>query len=117
MGHFCGANSFRYIGIHDQGRLNKCRKDSDKPEHSFGTAAKRNPKDPLNSADHPDLLTRYLNTSSALDDPECRKCLFLPVCGGGCPRQRLFRKHTCIACKDIPEAFALKVYEAKKKRE
>jgi uncharacterized protein len=114
MGHYCGANSLWYIGIDDQGRLNKCWEDSDKAEHCFGTAAKWNPKNPLNSADYPDLLTRYLNTSGALDDPECRKCVWLPTCRGGCPYQRLYQERECIAYKNNPEAYALKIYEAKK---
>ncbi len=114
-GHFCGANILWCIGIDDQGRLNKCWEDSDKPEHSFGTAAKWDPGDPLNTADHPDLLTGYLNTSGVLDDPECRECVWLPVCRGGCPYQRLFRKRDCISFKADPEAFALKVYESRKK--
>ncbi len=113
-GHYCGANNLWNIGIDDQGRLNKCWEDSDKPEHSFGTAAKWNPGDPLNTADHPDLLTVYLNTSGALDDPECRKCVWLPFCCGGCPHQRLFRKRECLSFKADPEAFALKAYEARK---
>ena len=114
-GHYCGANNLWYLGIDDQGRLNKCWEDSDKPEHCFGTAAKWDPRDPLNTADHPDLLTSYLNTSGALDDPECRECVWLPICHGGCPHQRLFRKRECLSFKDDPEAFALKVYEARKK--
>ena len=115
-GHFCGANNLWCLGVDDQGRLNKCWEDSDKPEHSFGTAAKWDPGDPLNTADHPDLLTGYLNTSGVLDDPECRKCVWLPVCRGGCPHHRLFQQRECLSFKADPEAFALKVYEARKKR-
>ena len=115
-GHFCGAHNLWFIGIDDQGRLNKCWEDSDKSEHCFGTAAKWDPADPLNTADHPDMLTAYINTSGVLDDPECRKCVWLPVCRGGCPHKRLFRKRDCLSFKADPEAFALKVYEARKKR-
>ncbi len=116
-GHFCGANNLWSVGIDDQGRLNKCWEDSDKPEHCFGIAAKWDPKDPLNTADHPDLLIRYLNTSGGLNDPECRECVWLPRCRSGCPQRRLFYQRECVPYKDYPEAFALKVYEAKKKKE
>ena len=115
MGHFCGANVLWSVGIDDRGRLNKCWEDSDKAEHCFGTAAKWDPKDPLNTADHPDLLTRYINTSGALDDPECRKCVWLPICRGGCPHRRLFNKRKCVTYKDNPAAYALKVYEEQKR--
>ncbi|MBR6089367.1 MAG: radical SAM protein [Anaerolineaceae bacterium] len=114
-GHFCGANNLWHLGIDDHGRLNKCWEDSDKPEHSFGTAAKWDPGDLLNTADHPDLLTRYLNTSGVLDDPECRECVWLPICRGGRPHKRLFQKRECLSFKSDPDAFALKVYEARKK--
>jgi len=44
------------------------------------------------------------------------KWVWLPVCRGGCPHRRLFRKRECLSFKTDPEAFALKVYEARKKK-
>ena len=109
-GHFCGANSLWNVGIDPLGNLQKCWEDTDKPEHSFGTAANWDPMNPLFSADHPDWMTVYLNTSGALDDQECRSCIWLPACRGGCPNHRLFYKRACVPYKDEPAKFALAVY-------
>jgi uncharacterized protein len=115
-GHFCGANILWCTVIDAQGRLNKCWEDVDKPEHSYGSAAKWDPKDPFRTADNPDMLTVYLNTSGALDDPECRECCWLPACRGGCPNKRLFYSRECLPYKEEPQAYVLKVTEQKLKK-
>lgn len=35
------------------------------------------------------VLNRQLYGADPLDDPTCRKCKYLPICGGGCPIQRI----------------------------
>lgn len=35
------------------------------------------------------LLNRFLYGADPLDDPKCSKCVYLPMCNGGCPIQRL----------------------------
>jgi uncharacterized protein len=115
-GHYCGANVLWFTAIDAQGRLNKCWEDVDKPEHSYGSAAKWDPKDPFCTADNPDMLTAYLNTSGPLDDPECRECGWLPACRGGCPNRRLFHSRECLPYKEEPQAYVLKVVEQKLKK-
>ena len=109
-GHYCGAQCLWSVGIDAEGRLQKCWEDLSIPEHSFGTAARWDPKNPLMTAGAPDRLTAYLNTAGVPDDGECRSCIWFPACRGGCPTKRLFYRRQCLPYKDDPEAFALAVY-------
>lgn len=36
-----------------------------------------------------DLYSNYLIQGSIFNDPTCRECSFLPLCSGGCPRERI----------------------------
>lgn len=38
------------------------------------------------------LLFKYINHGSCTDDNKCLKCKFLPICNGGCPRERIANK-------------------------
>jgi len=108
----CGAGNIWDVGIDPQGRLHKCWEAVDKVELSFGNARTWDPADPLATAENPDLLTCYLNSSSPLRDEECRTCLWLPLCAGGCPYERLFgRGRACLVYKDDPETFALTLWQ------
>ena len=110
-GLFCAAHRLYDVGIDDQGRLYKCWESVDKPEQSFGHAHRWDPMNPILTADTPDLLTQFLNTAAPMDDPECRDCVFLPQCAGGCPIQRLYYSKACIAVRNMPERFVLGLYE------
>lgn len=58
-----------------------------------------------------DMLTCYLNAFGATCDPECRECVWLPHCAGGCPHMRLFGEgRQCVPYRDNPEAFVLASY-------
>lgn len=116
-GHYCMTHNLWSIGIDEEGRLQKCWEDVDKPEHSFGHAKRWDPKNPLGTADDPDKMTVYLNSAGALYDPECRECIWLPQCSGGCPNKRIYGKRKCIPYKNDPEAFALAVWKARKEKE
>lgn len=107
---FCMAHTLSGVGVDDEGNLYKCWEDVDKPEHSFGTASRWDPADPIATADFPDRLTNYLNTSLLYGDPECRECVWLPLCVGGCPNQRLFYQRQCLPFKDEPEKYVLALY-------
>lgn len=109
-GHFCGAQGLWGVGIDDKGNLQKCWEAVDKPRYSFGTAHDWDPADPLTTASVPDHLTMYLNTALPLTDSECRECMWLPLCAGGCPHRRLFYDRQCIAFKDDPEAYVLALH-------
>ena len=106
-GHYCGAHSVWSVGIDEKGNLQKCWEAVDKPHISFGTAHDWNPADPLTTASNPDNLTMYLNTANPVPDEECRECVWLPSCVGGCPHKRLFEGRKCIAFKDEPERYVL----------
>ena len=111
LGHVCGAHSLWSIGIDERGNLQTCWEAVDKPQLSFGTAHDWNPADPLATANNPDNLTMFLNTSGPVPDEECRSCAWLPQCAGGCPYQRLFEKRRCTPFRDDPEAFVLALHE------
>jgi uncharacterized protein len=109
-GHYCGAHSVWSVGIDASGNLQKCWEAVDKPEISFGTAHDWDPKDPLASASKPDNLTMFLNTASPVPDEECRECVWLPSCIGGCPYKRLFATRQCVAFRDNPTAYVLALH-------
>lgn len=110
-GAYCCAHYLYGVGIDDAGRLYKCWEDVDKPERAFGSVHRWDPADPIATADLPDRLTAYLNTALPTDDPECRDCLLLPQCAGGCPTRRLYYQKGCYGFKDAPEKFVLALYE------
>lgn len=110
-GHYCGANMLSDVGVDEKGRLQKCWENVDKPERSFGTAAKWDPADPIKTADAPDKLTGYMN-ALPFDDAECLSCIWLPTCVGGCPNRRLFYgKRNCLPYRDAPEQYVMALYE------
>ena len=109
-GHYCGANSIWSVGIDDKGNLQKCWEAADKAELSFGTAHDWDPTEPLTTASNPDNLTKFLNTACPIADDECRDCVWLPSCIGGCPYRRLFAERACIAFKDNPEDYVLALH-------
>ncbi len=109
-GYYCGANSIWGVGIDDQGNLQKCWEAVDKPAISFGTAHDWDPARPFETATRPDNLTMYLNTACPVPDEECRACVWLPMCVGGCPHKRLFDDRQCVAFKDNPEPYVLALH-------
>ena len=109
-GHYCGANTIWGVGIDEEGRLFKCWESAGYPEHAFGSVRDWDPMNPLNTADEPDMLTKYLNTSLPLDDEECRECVWLPLCVGGCPHRRLYYEKNCIPFRDAPERYVLALH-------
>lgn len=110
-GQYCMAHHLMSIGIDEKGNLQKCWEDVDKPEHSFGTADRWDPKNPFATADCPDNLTRYLNTALPNLDAECDGCVWLPTCSGGCPNKRLYYQKQCLPFKDEPEKYVLALYD------
>ena len=109
-GMYCAASRHYYVNIDTDGRLYKCMEEVDKPDHHFGSAATWDPADPVMTADHPENMIRFLNTALPNGDEECRDCVWLPVCAGGCPNQRLFYRRQCLPYKDDPEKYVLALY-------
>ena len=107
----CGAGNMWEVAVDSEGRIHKCWENVGKPEFSFGNARDWNPANPLETAQKPDLLTCYINSSSPLGDDECAECLWLPVCAGGCPQRRIFGPgRQCVAYKDDPQGYALALW-------
>ena len=109
-GHYCGAHSIWSIGIDELGNLQKCWEAIDKRNISFGTAHDWDPSDPLRTASKLDNLTMYLNTACPVPDDECRECVWLPMCVGGCPYRRIFSARACVEFKNQPEAYVLALH-------
>ena len=110
-GQYCAAHHLLRVGIDEKGNLQKCWEDVDKPEHSFGTAGRWDPGNPIATADRPDNLTRYLNTSLPNLDAECNDCVWLPTCAGGCPNRRLDYEKECLPFREMPEKYVLALYD------
>ena len=109
-GHYCGAQSIWGVGIDDKGNLQKCWEAVDKPQISFGTAHDWDPEDPFATASNPDNLTKYLNTACPIPDDECRECVWMPVCAGGCPHKRLFEGRACVPYKNNSQDYVLALH-------
>ena len=107
----CDAQTLWSVCVDEQGRLIKCWEGAARSDLSFGTAHDWDPADPLATADDPDKLTMYLNTANPALDEECRSCVWLPVCAGGCPQKLLFGKRECVPYKDDAQACAIALYE------
>ncbi len=108
-GHFCNASYFWAMGIDPDGNLIKCIDNIENTSLAFGRAETWDPLHPLETADHPDQLSVFINKGTALSDEECRSCIWLPLCNGGCPFIRMFEKKHCVPFKDDPEWYALKM--------
>ena len=111
MAHYCGAQQMSSFVIDNEGRLYKCWEDVDKPERSFGDIKTWNPYNEFYSCNNVENLIKYLNLAGCLEDKECRECIWLPLCKGGCPSKRLFFKKQCLPYKDKPELYLSKLIE------
>lgn len=111
LGHFCDTQSMWSVGIDERGNLQKCWEAVDKPKLSFGAAHDWDPADPLKTANNPDNLTMFLNTPCPVSDEECRECVLLPQCAGGCPYRRLCGKRQCAPFRDDPQPYVLALHE------
>lgn len=109
-GCYCGAQSIWGVGIDDKGNLQKCWEAVDKPDLSFGTAHDWDPRSPLRTASNLDNLTKFLNSANPVPDDECRECVWLPICVGGCPYKRLYAERACVPYKDNAEAYVLALH-------
>lgn len=93
--NYCSAHSLYFLGIDHKGKLYKCYEDFGFEERSFGDITKWNINNPIDTADNPDILMKYINSAGILDE-ECCKCIWLPICGGGCPSKLFFHNMKCL---------------------
>ena len=109
--HSCVGQNLWMVAIDDKGFLYKCGgKLCGQQKYAYGTAHDWDPTDPLATAGNPDMLSKFLNTAVPSHDDKCYECVWLPMCGGGCPQLRLFGKPECPAYRDDPEAFVLAMH-------
>lgn len=109
--HECVGQNLWMVAADDKGLLYKCGgKLCGQPEFAFGTAHDWDPVDPLGTASNPDMLSKFLNTVVPSHDDKCYACVWLPLCGGGCPQLRLFGKPECPAYRYDPERFVLTMH-------
>ena len=98
------------VGIDETGRLFKCWENAADQKFSFACARDWDPQRPLETAFDPDMLNQYLNTALPLKDEECKECVWLPVCVGGCPHRRLHDQKACVRMRDEPEKYVLALH-------
>ena len=117
QGYFCGSQILRSVVIDEKGRLFKCWENAGDPDYAFATAHDWDPKTPMDTVSNPDKLTMYLNTALPNGDSECRECVWLPLCSGGCPNARLHGMKMCFPLRNQPEKYVLALYDQIKKKE
>lgn len=109
--HGCVGQNIWMVAIDDKGLLYKCGgKLCGQEEFAYGSARDWDPANPLATASNPDMLSKFLNTAAPSPGDKCYECVWLPLCGGGCPQLRLFGKRECPAYRYDPEAFVLAMH-------
>lgn len=101
----CAIRNMNAYVIGPKGEIYKCWNDVGKPER---VVADINGK-VTNEA----LLLDYLTGADPLEDPKCLECILLPICGGGCPYERLRKSHeqdTCPLLKNNLNDFLWRKY-------
>lgn len=81
----CFVRNPNSVVIGPEGELYKCWNDVGKKDKVYGYLDGRITNEPL--------LFRYLAASDPFDDTQCKECILLPVCGGGCPYNRIKRDY------------------------
>jgi len=83
----CVAGSSRSFVLGPEGELYKCWDDAGRPGMVVGSI---HAPDTITDAV---LTAQYSTGVDPYSDPECRACVVLPICGGGCPHRRLLAKY------------------------
>ncbi len=115
-GIYCDAGNIWSVGVNSEGRLFRCWEKQDDKKYSFGSAKTWNPRNPIRTADQPDLFTAFINNAVSTDKKECRECRWLPLCLGTCPFYRMETGEKCIPWKDNSDEYVLAVYRVMLKR-
>ncbi len=84
----CAATTHRSFVVGPSGELYKCWKDTGRPDMVVGSVRAKE------AVTNPALQARYSVGVDPWDDPECRECEVLPICGGGCANTRLRMKYS-----------------------
>ena len=77
----CAIRNKNSLVIGPEGELYKCWNDVGDVTKIVGNID--------GAIENQDLLLRYLVGADPFEDPKCKSCILLPVCGGGCPYLRI----------------------------
>lgn len=75
---YCGLNCDNNYTISPEGEVYKCWEHAGEPEHLMGTI------DEKGEIENQTYKFYEWMTRNPLDAKECRECVYLPACGGGC---------------------------------
>ena len=107
----CAIRNPNSIVIGPEGELYKCWNDVGNKDRIYGYIDGR--------ITNETLLLRYLGSADPFEDSKCKKCILLPVCGGGCPYYRIQNEFegkntdTCPLIKHKLKDFLLMHYQNK----
>jgi uncharacterized protein len=112
----CAATGLYNWIVGPEGELYKCWNDVGENNKIIGSIIN-------NSITNVQLLSRYIVGVDPTEDIKCRNCFYLPICGGGCPYNRIMNKYenkkiiNCIMQKGskVLEKFLEIQYEINKK--
>ncbi len=82
----CTATISQGFVVGPEGEIYKCFMDVGKPSMVVGNVHAKNP------INNPVLQAQYCVGTDGYNDPICKECRVLPICGGGCANQRLQAK-------------------------
>jgi len=80
----CAARNINNFTIGPRGELYKCWNDVGDETKIVGILGQK-----IDAGRDNTTLLKYLAAADPLDDPKCKSCFLFPVCGGGCPYQRI----------------------------
>lgn len=90
----CSIRNSNVMVIGPEGEIYKCWNDVGRQDRIIG--------DVWGKISNKKLLLHYLIGADLYDDPQCKECILLPVCSGGCPYKRIMwqageidRKEVC----------------------
>jgi uncharacterized protein len=81
----CSANRFYDHVIGPEGEMYSCWNEIGRKEMIIGNI--------FNNSTNKSLLAKYISGINPLDSKECKNCFYLPICGGGCPYDRVQKKY------------------------
>jgi uncharacterized protein len=110
----CQATQRNAFTIGPEGELYKCWSDIGNPEMVVGNISKKQWNLPL--------YTRYMVGVDPFTDPDCRTCVCISICGGGCSNRRLRKKYQgqdvspCMGFKENFTKYLEIAYEVRKQQ-
>jgi uncharacterized protein len=89
-GNYCGADHFYGVVFDEAGFIYKCWSDIGIPDRRVGNVNSTSET----ATDGVPLLFDYL-LFDPTEDERCKDCKYMPICLGGCPRNRLSNLNIC----------------------